>query len=172
MLTIRAGDGSIIWITASVEYNIGIMFACFHGVKPILALIWPNTFGTALTKSGTKGSGYSASTAKQASNGSSSASKSFALQSVESQAKSPRLTHFDDPSETSLVSPNEKAFSFGMTKPLDEERWERRDWAPVSEVAGRVETQISRGNSRERPKDRIKCKQQITVQSLPSVRRK
>jgi hypothetical protein len=172
------GDGSIVWITASIEYNIGIIFACFHGVKPILALIWPNTFGTTVT-TGNKNSGYSGGSGNpRARGGNSTASTSFALRSLESEKNDKtRLTHFDSATDTSLASPSpneknftfttvgpaERGFSFGNTKPLD-------GWSPVSDIAGRVDTKITRGKSKskERPENRIRYQQDITVQSLPS----
>jgi hypothetical protein len=172
------GDGSIVWITASIEYNIGIIFACFHGVKPILALIWPNTFGTTAS-TGNKNSAYSGGSSNSRAKGSNiTGSNSFALKSLDSEKNDqPRLTHFDSATDTSLASPSpneksfnfttvgpaERGFSFGNTKPVD-------GWSPMSDVAGRVDTTITRGKSKskERPQNRIRYQQDITVQSLPS----
>lgn len=41
-----SGNGALIWITASIEWNLGIIFACFHSVKPILSDLFPRVFGT------------------------------------------------------------------------------------------------------------------------------
>ncbi|PGH05023.1 hypothetical protein AJ79_06910 [Helicocarpus griseus UAMH5409] len=46
-----AYDGAIIWITAAIEWNLGIIFACLHSVKPILADVFPSVFGTSANNS-------------------------------------------------------------------------------------------------------------------------
>ena len=47
----KADDGAIIMMTASIESNMGIIFACLHSVKPILADFFPRVFGTSQASS-------------------------------------------------------------------------------------------------------------------------
>ncbi|KAF2811618.1 uncharacterized protein BDZ99DRAFT_569614 [Mytilinidion resinicola] len=41
-----AYNGAIIWVTTSVELNIGIICSCLHTVKPLLKKWFPRTFGS------------------------------------------------------------------------------------------------------------------------------
>lgn len=38
--------GALIWLTSSIEVNIGIIFACMHAIKPLLSRIVPGLFGS------------------------------------------------------------------------------------------------------------------------------
>ncbi len=40
-------DSALVGVTSSVEVNIGIVFACIHAMKPIMAKIFPAMFTSA-----------------------------------------------------------------------------------------------------------------------------
>ncbi|KAF1810284.1 hypothetical protein P152DRAFT_107089 [Eremomyces bilateralis CBS 781.70] len=74
-------EGNVIWILGGIEWNLGMIFSCFHGIKPILAKVFPRIFGT--TQGSSAAAGYSGGRSKKFSNRS-SVKKSFQTLPTES----------------------------------------------------------------------------------------
>lgn len=51
-------DGALLWMMASIEWNLGIVLGCFHQIRPMLALFFPSVFGTEVSRKGGS-NGYS-----------------------------------------------------------------------------------------------------------------
>jgi hypothetical protein len=50
-------NGAAIWITSSVETNVGIIFTCMHSMKPVLSRIVPGFFSTSESRKHSDNSG-------------------------------------------------------------------------------------------------------------------